>query len=363
MRDRFCTLLILALYLIATPSQAEIYKYKDERGNWQFSDKPPVDDRQMESISSLGQKKTVNLPEDLAGMLEKKFSPQTAIERATLAVVKVESGMGTGSGFFVSDTGFLITNHHVIRPTDYRGWQKNADKFASVDEQLKVSERRLKTDAAKLSKMKKELEAYESSFTRYSDREKSLANSELAIYKERYENMSEEHAKAKRQVTAQRRKFSSQRYDFNAKSNSAKFASQFNIILKNGTKLSARVIKESKEHDLALLKIDRYVTPYLNIALNKRAKQGMRVYAIGSPLGMKDFVTSGIVTGTRSNKIVTDTQILPGNSGGPLVDKEGNVMGVNTLKMFSKTVLGAEGFGLSVPIKVVLKAFDHELDM
>ena len=123
------------------------------------------------------------------------------------------------------------------------------------------------------------------------------------------------------------------------------------LSLKNGTKLSARLVKDSKQHDLALLKLDGYVTPFLNVASNTKNRQGAQVYAIGSPLGMKDFVTSGIITGVSSGKIVTDSQILPGNSGGPLVDPDGNVIGVN------------DGFGLSVPINIVLKEFAAELNL
>lgn len=354
---RFGSLAIgLICVCLSTGLQAQVYKYKDEHGRWQFSDKPPVDDQAVESIS-VGQTKVTGLPKDLAEQLKAKFKPRSAVEEATLAVVKVESGMGTGSGFFVSDSGYLVTNRHVIRPTDYPGWQKSAQKFDKAEQKLEASERMLTRRAEQLSKMKSELDSYEDSVSRYSDREKSLAVTELEIYKERYTSMKREYDQAQQQLKAQQRKFSSQRYDFNSKSTSAKFATTFKIVLKNGDRLNARLVKESNTHDLALLKVDNHVTPYLNIALNKRVKQGMRVYAIGSPLGMNDFVTAGIITGTRSRKIVTDSQILPGNSGGPLVDSEGNALGVNTMKMFHKNVLKAEGFGLSVPIEFVLDEF------
>lgn len=350
----------LLLGLLGMPAQAEIYKYKDASGKWIFSDKPPADERQAESFS-VGQGQKSRLPENLDEMLNKKFSPQTAIELATLAVVKVESGVGTGSGFFMTDSGFLVTNRHVVRPTDYKGWQGRAEKLAEADQRLKEAERRLEVWAAELAVMKQEINAYEASIAHESAQRKDVVNARWRSYKARYVNSKREYNKAEREVNTIRRKHSSKRFDFNSKASRVKYASRFNIVLKNGARLSARLVKESKEHDLALLKLDRYVTPYLRVSANKYNRQGTQVYAIGSPLGMKDFVTSGIITGVSAGKLVTDSQILPGNSGGPLVDADGRVLGVNTLKLYSKTVLG-EGFGLSVPIRVVLKAFAAELN-
>ncbi len=350
----------LLLSLLGMPAQAQVYKYKDASGKWVFSDKPPVDERQAESFS-IGKSQKSRLPDNLDKMLNKKFLPQTAIELATLAVVKVESGVGTGSGFFMTDSGFLVTNRHVVRPTDYKGWQGRAEKFDEADQRLKKAERRLEVWAAELGVMKQEITAYETSIANESVQRKDVANARWRSYKARYVNSKRDYSKAEREVNAIRRKHSSERFDFNSKANRVKYASRFNVVLKNGARLSARLVKESKDHDLALLKVDRYVTPFLRAATNKNNRQGTQVYAIGSPLGMKDFVTSGIITGVSAGKLVTDSQILPGNSGGPLVDADGRVLGVNTLKLYSKTVLG-EGFGLSVPIKVVLKTFAAELN-
>lgn len=83
--------------------------------------------------------------------------------------------------------------------------------------------------------------------------------------------------------------------------------------------------------------------------------QGAAVFAVGSPLGMRDSVTSGIVTRRTKDYLVTDARILPGNSGGPLMNSEGEVVGVNTLK-FAQTAM-AEGFGMAIPLSVVRTAF------
>lgn len=356
-----CLCFSCLLLCLAGAVQAEVYKYKDADGKWVFSDKPPADARQAESVA-VGIEAKNKLPDDLAEMLKRMFSPHTAIELATLAVVKVDSGLGTGSGFFMTDTGFLVTNRHVVRPTDYKGWKDSAEKFDEVDQDLKESERRLEIRAAELATMKQEIDQYDASIVHYSERRKEAANARWRTYKGRYANLKRDYSRAERKVSEQRRKFANQRINFNSKANRVKYATQFKIILKNGSKLNARLVKESKEHDLALLKLDRYITPFLKVASNAKNRQGTQVFAIGSPLGMKDFVTSGIITGRRSGKIVTDSQILPGNSGGPLVDADGNVIGVNTLKLSANDVMG-EGFGLSVPINIVLTEFAAELGL
>ncbi len=83
---------------------------------------------------------------------------------------------------------------------------------------------------------------------------------------------------------------------------------------------------------------------------------------MGSPLGLKDIVTSGIIIRTRSDQIVTDTQILPGNSGGPLTNEEGDVLGVNTQKLSSTQSVGSEGFGIVIPVKFIRQEFAAYLE-
>jgi serine protease Do len=114
----------------------------------------------------------------------------------------------------------------------------------------------------------------------------------------------------------------------------------------------------SERQDLALLKLDGYTTPALTASLGKPLSQGQPVYAVGNPLGMADAMTAGVVTRVDADHIVTDTQLLPGNSGGPLIDADGRVVGVNV----AKRVQGGEsaytqGFGMAVPIALALQEF------
>ena len=137
------------------------------------------------------------------------------------------------------------------------------------------------------------------------------------------------------------------------------FSKNFTIILKDGKKYKARLVKVSKKYDLALLKLDKYKTPFLRLAKRHRPRQGAKVFAIGSPLGISDSLTTGIVTKSGRDQIFTDTQILPGNSGGPLVNQDGVVLGVNTA-VVSQT-RNADGLGLALYSKFIKDEFGRNL--
>jgi hypothetical protein len=120
----------------------------------------------------------------------------------------------------------------------------------------------------------------------------------------------------------------------------------------NGQTTVAGVVTSSPHLDLAVLRVhvvnhDQVVLP---LAEARDVKIGSEVVAIGSPLGLRNTVTRGIVSGMRVsqgvNLIQTDAAINPGNSGGPLIDRYGRVIGVNTLKLVGETE--AIGFAVGV---------------
>src|SRR5687767_3476541 len=120
----------------------------------------------------------------------------------------------------------------------------------------------------------------------------------------------------------------------------------------SGQTTVATVATSSADLDLAVLKVhivnhDQTVLPLAEL---RDVRIGSEVVAIGSPLGLRNTVTRGIVSGMRSsqgvNLIQTDAAINPGNSGGPLIDRYGRVIGVNTLKLVGETE--AIGFAVSV---------------
>ncbi len=123
--------------------------------------------------------------------------------------------------------------------------------------------------------------------------------------------------------------------------------------------VEARLIGLHKETDLALLKIERTGLPTLSLGSRRPVHQGQLVFALGSPEGLENSVTMGVVSSVARQAdpsrpmvyIQTDAPINPGNSGGPLVDTEGYVVGINTF-ILSATG-GSEGLGFAIPARIV----------
>jgi len=132
-----------------------------------------------------------------------------------------------------------------------------------------------------------------------------------------------------------------------------------------GQIMDATLLGTHKEVDLALLKIEATNLPSVHLRNDVRVRQGELVLAIGSPEGLRDSVTMGVVSSVARQPdpdnpmvyIQTDAALNPGNSGGPLVDVEGNVIGVNTL-IFSQGG-GSEGLGFAIPAEIVNFDYQH----
>ena len=123
--------------------------------------------------------------------------------------------------------------------------------------------------------------------------------------------------------------------------------------------LEARLIGQHKDTDLALLKIDETDLPTLPLVSQQRPRVGQLVFAIGSPEGLQNSVTMGVVSAIARQPdatkpltyLQTDAPINPGNSGGPLVDMNGAVVGINTFILSQGG--GSEGLGFAIPARVV----------
>jgi serine protease Do len=123
--------------------------------------------------------------------------------------------------------------------------------------------------------------------------------------------------------------------------------------------LPAKLIGVHKETDLALLKIDETDLPTLPLLTQPRPRVGQLVFAIGSPEGLQNSVTMGVVSAVSRQPdpskpltyIQTDAPINPGNSGGPLVDMNGSVLGINTFILSEGG--GSEGLGFAIPARIV----------
>ncbi len=121
----------------------------------------------------------------------------------------------------------------------------------------------------------------------------------------------------------------------------------------------------SSEIDLALLKVDATNLTALPVANYRYLRQGETVFAFGSPQGLRNSVTHGIISAVARQTdpdspmiyIQTDAPINPGNSGGPLVNVNGEVVGVNTFILSESG--GAEGLGFAIPCGVVHVVYEQ----
>ncbi|MGA7077569.1 MAG: trypsin-like peptidase domain-containing protein [Terriglobales bacterium] len=123
--------------------------------------------------------------------------------------------------------------------------------------------------------------------------------------------------------------------------------------------VEARLVGLHKETDLALIKIDETGLPTLSLGSRRPVHQGELVFAMGSPEGLANSVTMGVVSSVARQAdpsrpmvyIQTDAPINPGNSGGPLVDSDGYVVGINTFILSEAG--GSEGLGFAIPARIV----------
>ena len=137
-------------------------------------------------------------------------------------------------------------------------------------------------------------------------------------------------------------------------------AEELNVKLADGTELQGRVVGRLPERDLAIVAVDAGKDlPAADLAGESTVEVGEPVVAIGSPFGISQTVTSGIVSGLDreidspvgklTGLIQTDAPINPGNSGGPLIDADAKVIGINSA--IASTSGPSSGVGFAVPVE------------
>ncbi|HEY7170383.1 MAG TPA: trypsin-like peptidase domain-containing protein [Vicinamibacterales bacterium] len=130
-----------------------------------------------------------------------------------------------------------------------------------------------------------------------------------------------------------------------------------------GRVVDAKVVGTAPEVDLAVLKVDVEGLPPLPLADYRSVRQGQLVFAFGSPEGLRNTVTMGVVSAVARQPdpdhpmvyIQTDAPVNPGNSGGPLVNASGEVLGINTFILSQSG--GSEGLGFAIPSAIVNVAY------
>jgi len=143
-------------------------------------------------------------------------------------------------------------------------------------------------------------------------------------------------------------------------------ASAIEVALADGRQATAKIIGTDPDTDLAVLQIDLKDLPTITLGHSEESNVGDVVLAIGNPFGVGQTVTMGIVSAlgrnsvginTYENFIQTDAAVNPGNSGGALVDANGNLLGINSA-IYSQNG-GSLGIGFAIPvstIKMVMEA-------
>jgi serine protease Do len=142
-------------------------------------------------------------------------------------------------------------------------------------------------------------------------------------------------------------------------------ASEVTVKLTDRREFTAKVIGSDKRTDIALIKIDATNLPALDINAKPAIRKGEWVIAIGSPFGFESSVSAGVISGVHRALpngqmvpfIQTDVAVNPGNSGGPLLNAAGQVVGVNS-QIYSRSG-GYMGLSFAIPADIAAKVADQ----
>ncbi|MDD2443597.1 MAG: trypsin-like peptidase domain-containing protein [Desulfotomaculaceae bacterium] len=136
------------------------------------------------------------------------------------------------------------------------------------------------------------------------------------------------------------------------------------VILQDGAKYNAtKIINYSKDRDIAVLKIDASNLPAIKLGDSSKIEDGQSVIAIGSPLGLENSVTNGLISKKNlvienNNYIQTSAPISPGSSGGVLMNYKGEVVGMTVA-----TLRGGQNLNLAIPVNEIKPYLTEKVDI
>ncbi len=139
------------------------------------------------------------------------------------------------------------------------------------------------------------------------------------------------------------------------------------VFLNDGRVAKATLVGADEETDLAVLRIDASNLPAIHLADQSSLRAGDVVLAIGNPFGLNQSVTMGIIStvgrqldsSSAEDFIQTDAAINFGNSGGALINTQGELIGINTLLIGKGQAVNAEGIGFAIPVATATKVLDQ----
>jgi len=280
---------------------------------------------------------------DLAKHLENYIKPRNPVERMVNATITIRSAAGSGSGFFITPNGHIITNRHVIKG-DERKIKEFERRLSQAEAQLKKIGKWIETEKDRIDRMEEQIRTD----PRY-DTPNNLTvlrnargqyRTKLAEYKkqkQRLKEKSSQHRRLKTKLLLQ---------------------NKIRIILADQSEHDAFVERISSDQDLALLRLPDARTPVITPGDIRTVAKGEALYAIGNPLNFSHSVSSGVLSGHQKGMIMTSAPINSGNSGGPLVTGKGKVVGINTMKLVGQ---GVEGIGFAIPIGIAIREFEDIL--
>ena len=136
-----CLVAIVPAFFLIDSGMAGVYKYKDESGVWHFTDTPDeevyesaeqyIKDKKASTGGDNAASTRVLTGEDLQAHFQKNLPPANKIEEARNATVSIKMALGSGSGFFISQSGYIVTNRHVI-DSSYGQTEDTADQIENA---------------------------------------------------------------------------------------------------------------------------------------------------------------------------------------------------------------------------------------